>query len=326
MFSCLFIIAFAGLVSTARNLKNQTEVKLDAFTIGNCTVYLGSDCPYSVVKYFFYTKNREQQVWLADNGNNLQQTFFNPNYETKIIIHGYSSNRSLKVLNDIKNEYFKRSNINIFMIDWEYLARGPCYPAAVLNCRITGKCVAKLIDAIRQISNSTVHVIGFSLGAHVSGFISHYVTDKVDRITGLDPALPGFATVSYNDKLDYSDAKFVDIIHTNAFFEGTPQQLGHVDFYANGGIFQPNCWEANEILSCSHHRAPAYFAESINSINGFWGSLCTSYVHYLVGLCVKTNIQILMGEDINQQIRGTYFVYTNDSPPYARGPNAQFFE
>lgn len=68
---------------------------------------------------------------------------------------------------------------------------------------------------------------------------------KLPRITGLDPALPGFVTVNHHNKLDPSDAMFVDVIHTNAFMQGKVEQSGHVDFYVNGGVLQPGCWAEN---------------------------------------------------------------------------------
>lgn len=71
---------------------------------------------------------------------------------------------------------------------------------------------------------------------------------KLSRITGLDPAMPGFAFVSDENKLDPSDANFVDIIHTNAFLQGKVERCGHVDFYMNGGVLQPGCWAENSQL------------------------------------------------------------------------------
>lgn len=62
------------------------------------------------------------------------------------------------------------------------------------------------------------------------------------RITGLDPALPGFITPNIDDKLDKTDAEFVDVYHTNAFMQGQFEESGHVDFYMNGGVIQPGCW------------------------------------------------------------------------------------
>lgn len=45
-------------------------------------------------------------------------------------------------------------------------------------------------------------------------------------------------------KLQKQDAKFVDVYHSNQGEFGTLSQLGHVDFYVNGGgPFQPYCSE-----------------------------------------------------------------------------------
>lgn len=52
----------------------------------------------------------------------------------------------------------------------------------------------------------------------------------------LDPALPLFITASAADKLDATDADFVDVYHSNAFVQGQIERCGTVDFYMNGGI------------------------------------------------------------------------------------------
>ena len=63
---------------------------------------------------------------------------------------------------------------------------------------------------------------------------------------GLDPARPQFEGSHADARLDKTDANFVDVIHTNSapfLFGGAGYrgQLGHVDFYPNGGEYQPGC-------------------------------------------------------------------------------------
>lgn len=141
----------------------------------------------------------------------------------------------------------------------------------------------------------------------------------IPRITGLDPALPGFITMNNDDKLDRTDAKFVDVYHTNAFVQGKVENSGHVDFFINGGVIQPGCWAENRFFACNHHRAPLYFAESINTPRGFWGWPCPNYLQYLLGRCPPIDPQILMGELVNQTATGTYLVITESVSPFAVG-------
>jgi pancreatic lipase-related protein 2 len=125
------------------------------------------------------------------------------------------------------------------------LAQSPCYPIAVYNVRHVGECVAQLIHRIRETGTTNYHLIGFSLGAHVPNYVANVLKEqsiRLPRITGLDPAMPLFITSPNDEKLDSTDADFVDVIHTNALIQGKIEKCGHVDFYMNGGIIQPGCW------------------------------------------------------------------------------------
>lgn len=92
---------------------------------------------------------------------------------------------------------------------------------------------------------------GHSLGAHVAGNTGSLITSgHLGRITGLDPALPGFHLLtSDKTRLDPTDAMFVDIIHSCGGVLGYLQPLGSVDFYPNGGTaVQPGCCCIAEIM------------------------------------------------------------------------------
>lgn len=259
----------------------------------------------------------------------------------KIIIHGYNSDMFLTPLIQMKTEYLQRGSFNLFYVDWSLLAPGPCYPSAVHNTKYVGRCIAQLVERILDAGTSNIHLIGFSLGAHVTNFVANSLEHfKIPRITGLDPAMPLFITANANDKLDKSDAEFVDVIHTNALVQGKIEQCGHVDFYMNGGVMQPGCFSGGESINClfysfefilnynfftdpfacSHHRAPDYFSESIRSFKGFWGYECASYINYLFGLCPPSSFLVLAGEDCRPDTKqGTYFITTNHESPFAYG-------
>lgn len=71
--------------------------------------------------------------------------------------------------------------------------------------------VKKYLD----VDPANVHVIGHSLGAHIAGYAGERV-EALGRITGLDPAEPYFQNMPEFVRLDPSDAKLVDTIHTDS--------------------------------------------------------------------------------------------------------------
>lgn len=291
--------------------------------IGPCLIVINQTCPDQEVSFFLYTRKNlmmGQQVHVNDTGSNLLVTNFEPDDPTKIIVHGYNSDMQLDSLVDIRREYLKKAPTNVISVDWHRLAAGPCYPAAVQNVPHVGQCLAQLIDRLKDYGARDIHVIGFSLGAHVPAYSANHLRPyKVPRITGLDPAMPLFITVTNDEKLDAEDADFVDVFHTNAFVQGKVEQSGHIDFYMNGGINQPGCWEKRNPFGCNHHRAAMYFSESINTKIGFWGWPCPGFLAYLVGLCAPRFPAILAGDPVDKNYRGYFLVKTKAESPFAEG-------
>lgn len=78
----------------------------------------------------------------------------------------------------------------VICIDWEAGASLPNYVRASANTRLVGKKLALLLKNLQKhkgLNLNRVHLIGFSLGAHVSGFTGSELPG-LKRITGLDPA------------------------------------------------------------------------------------------------------------------------------------------
>uniref|UniRef100_A0A0A1XTJ9 Pancreatic lipase-related protein 2 n=1 Tax=Zeugodacus cucurbitae TaxID=28588 RepID=A0A0A1XTJ9_ZEUCU len=294
--------------------------------IGPCRWVIGRKCPDEDVRFYLYTRRnpRNRQCLHIDetlDKSNLTSSNFNPRYQTKIIIHGYNADMFMSTLQRMKYEYLMRDEYNIIYVDWAALSPGPCYINAVHNTKHVGACVAQLVERILEMGTTDMHVIGFSLGAQLANYVARNLGSfQLPRITGLDPAMPLFITSGINDKLDPSDAVFVDVIHTNAFVQGKIERCGHADFYMNGGILQPGCNKAgSNPFACSHQRAVDYFSESIRSRKGFWGWACSSYISYLLGMCPPTNYLLEAGEDIKLSTKGMFLAETNDTAPYALG-------
>lgn len=207
-----------------------------------------------------------------------------------ILIHGYTGNKDFAPNPTIRPAYFEKDDYNIISIDYGAIAPSPCYLQACYNSQTVANCTAQLLDYLISssiVSLPSIHVVGFSLGGHVAGFIANYLkSGKLKRITSLDPAQPFFLGNPPFWTIDPSDADFVLVLHTAIIDRSLFTPVGHADFYANKGFEQPGCEDEDNIInSCSHYRAPLYFAESINSAVEFYGKSLNCPLIDLFGIC-----------------------------------------
>ncbi|KAJ3661871.1 hypothetical protein Zmor_006249 [Zophobas morio] len=179
----------------------------------------------------------------------LKKSGFNTSNPTKIIIHGFQSSIKEDVFVANKNAYMESGDYNVIGMDWSSLCEFE-YLSAVGGARRAGKILAEFLNWLSGtgVALNELHLVGHSLGAHVAGIAGHQIkTGLIGRITGLDPAAPGFREVDPELKLDVKDAKLVDIIHTYIRVLSIAQPMGHIDFYPNGGRWQPGCPDIYDI-------------------------------------------------------------------------------
>lgn len=125
---------------------------------------------------------------------------------------------------------------------------------------------------------------GHSLGAHVSGNAGATVNGLVKYIIGMDPAGPLFTLGNTDNRIDPSDAAYVQIVHSNGGLLGFMSAIGHSDFYPNGGDWQPGCG-IDVTGACAHSRSYQYVEESIILSSGFTSTKCDSYDNFEAGVC-----------------------------------------
>ncbi|KAK7877410.1 hypothetical protein WMY93_031897, partial [Mugilogobius chulae] len=140
-------------------------------------------------------------------------------------------------------------------------------------------------------SLDNIHLIGVSLGAHLAGFVGSQLKGKIGRITGLDPAGPMFTSAGPDERLDPSDAQFVDVLHTDMDSFGLRGAHGHIDFYANGGVDQPGCpktiFAGKSYFVCDHQRAVFLYLCALNQTCSITAFPCSSYSDFLDAKCLQ---------------------------------------
>ncbi|XP_035788556.1 pancreatic lipase-related protein 2-like [Anopheles albimanus] len=276
------------------------------------------------VKLYFYTPHTTHDVTKEDIYPSLG---VQPQKQLKVLIHGWNAACDHIATLPIQSAYLIRNDCNLLVADWSNVS-AQLYPTARKLVLPVGYRIASILARFMDrfaIGHDQVHIIGHSLGAHVAGNVGRYFAGRLARITALDPAGPLFRPNS-RDAVAPTAAQLVDVIHTDGSVLGELVLRGHIDFFPNGGLSpQPGC-ETLDLLTlhaCSHYRSTGFFAESILLPNNFIARQCniqqTSTGQPQGCLPVSTNFTLEMGDQIDNLIRGTFFLQTAPVPPYGLG-------
>ncbi|GAB6027535.1 hypothetical protein CHUAL_001783 [Chamberlinius hualienensis] len=303
------------------------------------------------VKLNLYTRMNPNNPFVFDNPNDISkisQSNFNSNAPTKFLVGGFFDGNGTTIVNQLVSPLLLNSDCNVFNVNW-FLASSTTYSQATANIRLVGAILGRFIELLHNetgLSFSQCHLIGHSLGAHAAGYAGQYLTGKIGRISGLDPAGPYFYDTDPVVRLDTTDAQFVDIMHTNkgsllTGHFGIDQVIGHIDVFPNGGEHQPNCSTdfsvnfgelANDVRilnsGCSHVLAPSLYAATITSNNNnciFTSYPCPSYNDYQNSMCFNNNPTVEMGYNSYKYAEinlipapYSFYVDTNGAPPYCK--------
>lgn len=273
---------------------------------------------------------------------------FNHTSKTFVVIHGWTVTGMYEswVPKLVDALYKREPHSNVIVVDWLQRAQQH-YPVSAGYTQLVGQDVASFIDWMEETFNyplDKIHILGYSLGAHAAGVAGSLTTNKVNRITGLDPAGPSFEYAGISVTLSPDDAEFVDVVHT--YSVGTPDRsigiqrpVGHIDIYPNGGSFQPGCSigdtirliaengirgiiDMDQIVKCSHERSIHLFIDSLlNEEKPSMAYRCNSKEAFDKGLCLscRKNRCNTLGYKVNK-VRGKrsvkMYLKTNAQMPF----------
>ncbi|CAG9811885.1 unnamed protein product [Chironomus riparius] len=239
---------------------------------------------------------------------------------TRFLIHGWTASSESGENIFTRNEFLALADYNVIVVDWSVGAGAINYITSRNRVGPAGEVVGQFIDFLDEhgfVSHAQVHVIGISLGAHVSGHSGKNTRrGRIAVIFGNDPAGPLF-NVNNPDRLDSEDAVYTEAMHTNVGVLGFDLPITHATFYPNWGGTQPGCG-ADVGGGCSHGRSTNLYSESINS-DRFRARQCNGYDDIVARNCPGTGVFAVMGGDSAKDIRGVFFLETNAQSPFAMG-------
>ncbi|XP_066457482.1 inactive pancreatic lipase-related protein 1-like [Eleutherodactylus coqui] len=205
------------------------------------------------IRWFLITKDRPPQEIYFNNASHFSSCGFDFTKRTCVIIHGYTQSAMEPWINNMCQELTTHQNVNCVALDWSSGSL-TFYAQAVSILRYVGRQLARALSFLELVHNYpafNVHLIGHSLGCHIAAYAGK-CQRNVDRITALDPARPFFEGEAEVVRLTSRDARFVDVIHSNAkdllqLGLGYISPIGDVDFYPNGGQNMPECPDVSSI-------------------------------------------------------------------------------
>uniref|UniRef100_A0A3B3VCU9 Lipase, member Ia n=1 Tax=Poecilia latipinna TaxID=48699 RepID=A0A3B3VCU9_9TELE len=306
-----------------------------------CGKFTDLDITHSIIgtslkiKLLLYTRDDVNCGVVLSHTKLAEHPEFNMSNPTTFIIHGFRPTGSPPLwLSNFTKWLLDRQDMNVVVVDWNHGAANINYFKVVEKTYEVADNLTAFINIMQDhgASLSSIHLIGVSLGAHISGFVGAKLNSSIGRITALDPAGPTFTDKPPEQRLDPTDAQFVDALHTDIDFLGFRAPLGHIDFYPNGGTDQPGCPKTvlspSGYFKCDHQRSVFLFMDTINDSCPSRAFPCSSHEDFLDGRCMNCDrfgeagcpvfgYDVIRWKDVLNQSNQTKFYFnTNSHSPY----------
>ncbi|XP_063616876.1 pancreatic lipase-related protein 2-like [Cydia splendana] len=262
--------------------------------------------------YWLFTRANPHvaQLLLDGDVNSVIQSNFDLRKETVFLAHGWNGHGGNNMNTQLTEAFLQTADVNVIVLDWNLLANRS-YITAKNGVAAVGRGLGHFISWLSNgfgLSLDRVHLVGFSLGGHLMGNAGRELQGQVKRITALDPAGPLWGSDS--NRIAPTDARYVEVIHTNTAMFGYSSPCGHSDHYPNGGSSMPGCW----LNSCSHSKAWEYMVATVK-YDHLLGNECETQRDASRGRC-SGELHSMGNGDINKQQLGIFRADTGRNYPY----------
>nr|AIC80930.1 lipase [Antheraea pernyi] len=264
-------------------------------------------------QYWLFTRQNptSAQVIVHNNANSIWNSNYRNNRATKVIVHGWNNNGNTAMNPTITSAFLAVQDCNVIVVDWRALANTG-YNTAAAGVPGVGQFLGNFLIWLFNTAGGNwnqLHLVGFSLGAHVVGSAGRQAGRRANRITGLDPAGPLWGGNS--NAIHNNAGQYVECIHTDGHILGIMDANCHAQFYPNGGRHpQPGC----VINTCSHGRAPDLFASTVRT-NHLTGRRCNNIWEAELSTC--NGATMAMGNGIiTKRATGLYGLLTRNAWPF----------
>ncbi|CAH2037121.1 unnamed protein product, partial [Iphiclides podalirius] len=280
--------------------------------------------------YFYDFKNNYNASYKIDDALMGLTSSYNLDVTRKLIffVPGYKSNINKKTEELIRQTFRDVPDTYLIIIDHSAYTsaqggRRESYERSVTYAYSLGKRLGNLLADIRSkgYPSNKIHCIGHSLGAQMLGYAgttyTNRTTEKIWRITGIDPAGPCFSNSFIDDQIRSGVAEYVEVYHCNAGGLGTTAVLADADFFLNKGRKQPDCHEGyipaygeSEAAKCSHKACVKYWADTVPHPGWYLAWACDSYKAFAKGKCAANEVTIA-GYSNPGNSTGVFYVSTD---------------
>ncbi|XP_008050829.1 phospholipase A1 member A-like, partial [Carlito syrichta] len=137
------------------------------------------------VQFLLFVPSDPSCGHLVEESSDIQNSGFNATLGTKLIIHGFRAlGTKPSWIDAFIQALLHAADSNVIAVDWVYGSTAVYFSAVdnvvKLSLQIS-RFLRKLL--VLGVPESSIHIIGVSLGAHVGGMVGHFYKGQLGRIT-----------------------------------------------------------------------------------------------------------------------------------------------